>query len=173
MIVVNLFAGPGAGKSTTMAGVFSLLKQHGVNVEMAPEFAKELVWEGRSTAIGCQPYIFGKQYFRLHRLAAAQLDCVVTDSPLLLSNVYAAGRMPEEFHWSVNALVNQFCNLDFFIARRKVYDPRGRQQTEVEAQQLDAVIRAQVPTAPLLNGTQESNIDRIVTTVLAKLRKTT
>jgi len=45
-LLVNLFAGPGTGKSTTMAGLFSELKFMGVNCEQAPEFAKEKVWEG-------------------------------------------------------------------------------------------------------------------------------
>ena len=45
MIVVNLFAGPGSGKSTTCAGVFSKLKLIGINCEMALEYAKDKVWE--------------------------------------------------------------------------------------------------------------------------------
>ena len=47
MIVVNLFAGPGSGKSTTCAGVFAKLKLAGVNCEMALEYAKDKVWEER------------------------------------------------------------------------------------------------------------------------------
>jgi len=43
-IVVNLFAGPGAGKTTTMAGLFSKLKLDNIVCEMATEFAKELTW---------------------------------------------------------------------------------------------------------------------------------
>jgi hypothetical protein len=34
MKVINLFAGPGCGKSTLAAGIFSLLKFHGVLVEL-------------------------------------------------------------------------------------------------------------------------------------------
>lgn len=41
MKVINLFAGPGSGKSTTCAGVFSKLKLAGVNCEMALEYAKD------------------------------------------------------------------------------------------------------------------------------------
>ena len=43
MIVVNLFAGPGSGKSTTCAGLFSKLKLAGIYCEMVLEYAKELV----------------------------------------------------------------------------------------------------------------------------------
>lgn len=44
-LVVNLFGGPGCGKSTTMARLFADLKTRGLNVEMVSEFAKDLVYE--------------------------------------------------------------------------------------------------------------------------------
>ena len=44
-LVVNLAGGPGAGKSTTMAGLFSHLKIAGYNCEMAPEWIKGKVYE--------------------------------------------------------------------------------------------------------------------------------
>lgn len=43
MNVINLFAGPGSGKSTTCAGVFNKLKLAGINCEMALEYAKDKV----------------------------------------------------------------------------------------------------------------------------------
>ena len=46
-LCVNLFGGPGIGKSTTAAGVFNLLKLHGIETELITEFAKDLVWEER------------------------------------------------------------------------------------------------------------------------------
>ena len=44
-LVINLFSGPGVGKSTTAAMVFAKLKMNGVDCEMALEFAKEKVWD--------------------------------------------------------------------------------------------------------------------------------
>ena len=66
MIVVNLFAGPGSGKSTTCAGVFSKLKLAGVNCEMALEYAKDKVWENSLDVLDDQIYVFGKQLHRLN-----------------------------------------------------------------------------------------------------------
>ena len=44
-IVVNLFAGPGAGKSTGATYIFSKLKMLGIDAEYVSEFAKDKVWE--------------------------------------------------------------------------------------------------------------------------------
>lgn len=42
-IIVNLFAGPGAGKSTGAAYIFSKLKLAGIDCEYVSEFAKDKV----------------------------------------------------------------------------------------------------------------------------------
>ena len=83
MLIVNLFAGPGAGKSTIAAYVFARLKMAGVNCELAPEFAKDKVWEHNQTALDNQIYVFAKQYYRITR-CADQVDVVITDSPVAL-----------------------------------------------------------------------------------------
>ena len=44
-LVVNLFAGPGAGKSTGAAYIFSMLKMAGIDTEYVNEYAKDKVWE--------------------------------------------------------------------------------------------------------------------------------
>lgn len=41
MFVINLFGGPGAGKSTTRAGLFHLMKLHGMNCEEFLEWVKQ------------------------------------------------------------------------------------------------------------------------------------
>ena len=44
-IVINLFGGPGVGKSTLCASVFARLKIMGVDCEMASEYVKDIIWE--------------------------------------------------------------------------------------------------------------------------------
>ena len=44
-LVINLCGGPGTGKSTLSANLFAKLKMAGVDVELAPEYVKDLVWE--------------------------------------------------------------------------------------------------------------------------------
>lgn len=86
-LVVNLFDSPGTGKSSEMAYIFYQLKSRGINAEKASEFAKDKVWEESVEVFKNQAYIFGKQYFRLSRVAG-KVDVVITDSPILLSMFY-------------------------------------------------------------------------------------
>jgi hypothetical protein len=138
-LVVNLYGGPGTGKSTTAAGLFALLKERGRNVELAPEFAKDLVWEGRNRVLENQLYILGKQMHRVWRLLG-QVDAVITDSPILLALFYA----PEwtELHKLALDVWSKWNTLDIFITRdpERGYNPKGRTQTEEEAREVDVGI---------------------------------
>ena len=138
--VINLFGGPGCGKSTCAAYVFAKLKMAGVNVELVTEFAKDKTWEHNNVALGCQPYVFGKQCYRLDR-CADQVDVIVTDSPLLLTTLYNYDdNIEPEFRDMVLKKFNEFDNYNFFLRRWKKYNPIGRNQTEDEAKQLDCKI---------------------------------
>ena len=138
MIVINLFAGPGSGKSTTCAGVFAKLKLAGVNCEMALEYAKDKVWEESNKVLDDQIYVFGKQLHRIFRLKD-KVDVVITDSPILLSIIYdKTGNK-----YFSDLVLNQFNNFDnrnYFIERTTVYNPKGRLQTEDEAKEIDKVL---------------------------------
>ncbi len=68
MKVINLFAGPGAGKSTISAEIFSKLKRMRKNVELITEFAKDVVWENRLTTLKNQVYVFAEQQHRVWRV---------------------------------------------------------------------------------------------------------
>lgn len=134
-IVVNMFAGPGTGKSTTAAGVFSLLKMHGVNVELITEFAKDLAWEKRFITMNNQGYIWGKQHHKMWRVKD-HVDVMVTDSPLLFGLIYGK-KNPECFNEMILHSFNDFDNMNYFLVRKKPYNPKGRVQTEDQAKQLD------------------------------------
>ena len=122
MKVINLFGGPGCGKSTTAAAVFVYMKLKGINVELVTEYAKDLVWDNRlDDMLDQQEYIFAKQNHRLHRLRE-KVDYVVTDSPLLLSLIY-----PDSLTWPayyefcefVRATYRTYDNINFFLNRNK------------------------------------------------------
>ncbi len=134
-IVVNLFGGPGCGKSTISAAVFSLLKMHDVNAELITEFAKDLTWEKRNKALEDQYYVWGKQYHKMWRVKD-QVEVMVTDSPLLLGLIYG-GNKAVCFRETVVHSFKEFNNMNYFLMRTKKYNPKGRNQTEEEANDLD------------------------------------
>lgn len=140
-IVVNLFAGPGAGKSTTAAEVFSRLKRAGINAELVTEYAKDLTWENRQPILEDQLYIFAKQNRRVARLLN-QVDVVVTDSPIILGLAYTPVGYYNSFAPLVREVWNSYNNVNFFIDRQqRVYNSRGRNQTYEEAILLDLAVK--------------------------------
>ncbi len=142
MIVVNFFAPPGAGKSTTAAFVFSQLKMEGVNAELITEFAKDKTWERNSMALANQMYIAGKQFFKLSRVDG-QVDIAVVDSPLPLSILYNNNPiLGEDFNRVIMNLFNSYDNINFYINRVKEYNPKGRNQTEEESDEVGRKLRA-------------------------------
>lgn len=141
-LVVNLTGAPGAGKSTGAAIIFAELKKAGVNAELVTEFAKDKTWEHNCTALGCQEYMFGKQSYRLHR-CREDVDVIITDSPLPLSLVYNHNpALDEHFTAVVMNVFNTYENMNFFINRVKPYNPKGRNQTAEESDQLSLSIKA-------------------------------
>jgi len=138
-LVVNLYGGPGTGKSSTMASVFSALKWEGINCEMAHEYAKEKVWEESLAILNDQTYIFAKQNHKINRLIS-QVKVVITDSPLLLSLIYGSYE-GAEFKNFVLYTYNKYNNLNVFLRRQKPYEEKGRVQTEEKAKLLDVKIK--------------------------------
>lgn len=134
-LVVNLYGGPGSGKSTLMASIFSELKLNGVNCEMAPEFAKEKVWEGSLDVLSNQLYIFGKQHHTTFRLLN-KVDVVITDSPIILS-LYYGKKCSKTFKKLVLEEHNKLNTVNIFVDRIKKYNPKGRLQTLAQAKQID------------------------------------
>lgn len=147
MLIVNLFAGPGAGKSTLAAATFASLKASGVCAELVTEFAKDCVWEGREGPLRCQPYVFGEQLWRLERLRGRGVEVAVTDSPILLAALYGRGSVPPSFANLVVDYALRERPLNVRVRRVKPYDPRGRLQTEEEARKLDDEIDRLVDAA--------------------------
>ena len=169
--VINLFGGPGCGKSTGAAYIFSLLKMKGMNVELVTEFAKDKTWEHNSKALTCQPYVFGKQSYRMDR-CADEVDIIITDSPLFLSAMYNFdSNIEPEFTQTVIKKFNEFENYNFFLKRLKEYNPKGRNQTEEEAKELDNKIKTNLNKFNIeyeeVNGCKEG-YEYILNSILSK-----
>lgn len=138
--IINLYAGPGSGKSTTAARLFALMKDERLNVELVTEYAKDKVWEESLAVLGNQIYVFGKQWHRIYRLID-KVDYIVTDSPLLIS-LYYGKNLSESFKNVVYETYQAMNNIDVFLKRVKPYTGVGRLQTEEEAKQIDVDLRS-------------------------------
>lgn len=138
MKVINLFAGPGAGKSTTAAGLFAKMKRAGYNVELVTEYAKDLTWEGRFNVLSSdQLYVFANQHRRLHRLRN-QVEWIITDSPLLLSDVYAGNDSFYHLSPLIMEAWGRFNNINYYLDRKdRKYMQVGRSQTAEQAKEID------------------------------------
>lgn len=139
--VINLYGGPGTGKSTTAAELFALMKRAGYRVELVTEYAKDLTYDKRTNTLSDQLYILAKQNARLSRLVG-QADVVITDSPLLLGLVYAKPNYFPSYPGLMADVFDQYDNVNIRLIRdpEKVYSNLGRTQTEEEAKALDEVI---------------------------------
>lgn len=128
-LIVNLYGGPGTGKSTTAALTFGKLKDAGVNCELVTEYAKELVWEGREIY---QPYVFGKQWMKIQRLQG-KVDVAISDSPIMLTAIYGE-ELGERWIDCVRMFNEGMDRFDVYLERNNEahpYNPAGRYQKNV------------------------------------------
>lgn len=159
--VINIYGGPGIGKSTTSCDVFVKMKRAGHNVELVTEYAKDKLWDKHDAIFQNQLYIFAKQYQRLKRLEGV-VDYAVTDSPLLMQMVY----FNENFHSKdVNfyfsklaaSLYDEFDNYNIILDRQHPYQKIGRYQSEEEAKKLDGAIESIVKKHYKVRGSEHSH----------------
>lgn len=139
MKIINLYGGPSTGKSRTAARLFADMKDMGLKVELVREWIKDHMYNGRTDAFPLQEYIFAKQRKSQHYLQD-NVDWVVTDSPLLLSNIYAPrDELFYYFEAYVRGRYNEYDNVNIFLRRNPEvpYANYGRTQTEDQAKDID------------------------------------
>ena len=174
-IFVNLFAGPGCGKSTHAAGVFSKLKQKSINCEYLQEYAKDKSWGEDVFTLKCQPYITSKQLYRQYRIMD-KVDVAVTDSPLLLGLVYDGFGSSDLFNKWVVETFGLFTNLNIRLVRNASNHPYkkvGRSQTEEESIVLDNQVKIILDSFGIVYHdieVSENSIDQIVDLILLTIQ---
>lgn len=171
-LIVNLYAGPGAGKSTGAAYIFAKLKMAGIDCEYVSEYAKDRVWqEDQFPLKHCQLYVTGKQCLKITRLLG-KVDVVVTDSPIAIGAMYTTEKPYQDVCiYEAKKHKNSF---NIFVNRFKKYNPNGRNQTEEEAKEIDRRIKKFLIDNNLefkeINGTEEG-YNAIVKDIIEKINK--
>lgn len=162
MRVINVFGGPGAGKSTTAAGLFFEMKKRQIEVELVTEYAKDMTWEKRHNVLTDQLYILAKQNRRLVRLRG-QVEWVITDSPLLLGLIYQHPDYYKMFDPFVMEIFNSYDNHNFLIGRDFEYQAAGRNQTADQAVEIDSEIKGLLDErqVPYTRVTNDPYVDRV------------
>lgn len=138
--VINLYGGPGSGKSTAAAGIFNRMKVRGLKAELVTEVAKDAVYEGHLNILQDQLYLLGMQNRRQARLVG-KVDYIITDSPLLLTSIYRPDEYMESFDSLVLQLYNTYNNINFFLHRPDAFEANGRVHDEETSNLLDGLIK--------------------------------
>lgn len=144
--VINLYGGPGTGKTTTSMNLCGLLKSNHINAELIKEYVKNFVWEGREILTSDQIYILGKQH-RSERILYGKADVIVTDSPMWLTVIYER-KLTEAPHVNkivIDKLVRESRDIaehyHVFLKRVHPYQTEGRYHDEIAAREIDQEIK--------------------------------
>lgn len=164
--VINLFGGPGCGKSTIAAELFATLKKQGYEVELVTEYAKDKVWEESYKTLENQIYVFSKQLHRMWRLKD-KVQFIITDSPLLLSIIYDKDKN-EDLKNLIITKFNSFDNINVVINRSTVYNQNGRYQNEEQANAIDKEIKELLVSRDI--PFQSEDINNVIEVIMKEIK---
>lgn len=137
-VVVNLIGQPSCGKTSTSVKLLAHLKEFGIECEYCPEAAKTYLYEGKKINKYMQFGLFGSECTTQSRLFGS-VDVIISDSSPILAAFY-------EYFYNGDNVLSPACKgfykkvqddgikvLNFFLPRKKKYNPKARYQTESEA----------------------------------------
>lgn len=143
--IINLYGGPGAGKSTSAAFLYYLLKCNGDNVELVREYVKNWAWEDRKFNTYDELYFLGKQV-RHESMLFGKVSYIVTDAPVYMTSYYAklycSPGMADGVERAAQAFYKQaqddgHRHVHVYLRRHKPYQAEGRYQNEQQALEVD------------------------------------
>lgn len=130
---VDLYSGPGVGKSVLMSRLYTALKLAGIHAEMVPEYAKELTYTGelKNTT---QREIATEQ-LRRQSILQGHVQVAITDSGIPLSLAYCNEKERSELSGFILEGMAGWKNINVLLHRDVLdsYEPGGRNQTPEEA----------------------------------------
>ena len=142
MIKINLYGGPGCGKSVLATLLFAELKLKGHNTELVREFAKELVYQDydmHNLKEADRIFIMAEQ-MRREAILHGKVDVLITDSPVMVAAYYYNKRpaidLAKELMRNVSHSGDEY---HFYILRDEEanFEQYGRAHNEEESRQID------------------------------------
>ena len=175
--IVNLFGGPGIGKSSIASGLTYKLKKQHISCDNPYEFPKLLAWDENHSAIRDQLFVLANQHRGIVK-SYGKVDYIILDSPILLSltyksyyksGIYPATLYGDNFDKMVLDIHNQYENINIVLSRcdGKHSDVERFQNLE-ESIELDGEIEATLKNNNLpyhkikVNGRSVKNILDII-----------
>lgn len=172
-LIINLFGGPGIGKSTSAAYLYAQLKHRGINAELIREYIKDWAYEKRSIGVFDQLYFLGKQ-IRRESVPLGKVDVLITDSPVWQGVVYAtkyctpyiqrAVRTATECYYAELEQQGHYCR-NVLLQRSKAYVQTGRFETEAQARELDDMM-LQLPIQFETLSSAQASLDELVASLV-------
>jgi len=148
--IINLFGGPGVGKSTVASELYSMMKKNDINVELTYEFPKLIAWDNNLSAIKDQFYITANQHRNITRLYG-KVDYIIVDSPIILGTIYRKkydnnGDYPSSFYDDLDifilSLFKKYNNINFYLKRNDTFFSKiGRLQDYDDSKRIDEEIK--------------------------------
>lgn len=140
MVVINIFGGPGTGKSTCATWLAAELKSSNYSIELVTEYIKKWAWMKLAPQSWDGLYVFAKQLQSVDVITRNNVS-VVSDSPLLMQLAYLEGTpYYKELTKIVRTFESQFPILNFYLLRKVPYVEAGRYQNLGEAIVMDQKI---------------------------------
>lgn len=133
-VVINAFAGAGAGKTTACHMIAAELKKRGYVAEYVSEYAKDLVWDKKYAMLdGKERNQFEILKEQLHRMdnKIGKVDFIVTDAPVLLNQIYNQ-ELTDYYKEMLISINTDYSNFNFFINR----NPEEFQQEDRKIKEL-------------------------------------
>lgn len=175
--IINLFGGPGIGKSGVAAGLLYKLKKKHISCDAPYEFPKLLAWDSNESAIKDQLYVIANQHRGIVK-SWGKVDYIILDSPILLSLIYKSyydgieypsNLYTESFDKMVLDIHSKYDNLNILLKRGVgEYNEKERYQNLNQSIELDFMIQ-QTLDVNHINYTELPVDENVVTRIIELL----
>jgi deoxyadenosine/deoxycytidine kinase len=150
--IINLFGGPGVGKSSIASGLTYELKKNHITCDNPYEFPKLLAWDENYSAISDQLYVVANQHRGIVK-SYGKVDYIILDSPILLSLIYKdyynsqresdypSKLYKENFDKMILDIHNSYENINILLKRSEGnHNEKERYHNLEQSKELDGVI---------------------------------